>query len=43
MVGVLKTKITIHLAKRSEKLYDFPGLYDNLVAGGQLVYQFTKI
>ena len=25
----------LHLAKRSEKLYDFPGLYDNLVAGGQ--------
>ncbi len=32
-----KNSTIIHLAKRSKKLKKFPGLYDNLVAGGQPV------
>ena len=30
-----KNSTIIHLAKRSVKLNSFPGLYDNLIAGGQ--------
>ena len=30
-----KNSTIIHLAKRSSKLNNFPGLYDNLIAGGQ--------
>ncbi len=30
-----KNSTIIHLAKRSRKLDKFPGLYDNLIAGGQ--------
>ena len=30
-----KNSTIIHLAKRSRKLNNFPGLYDNLIAGGQ--------
>ena len=30
-----KNSTIIHLAKRSSKLKKFPGLYDNLIAGGQ--------
>lgn len=30
-----KNSFIIHLAKRSTKLKNFPGLYDNLIAGGQ--------
>ncbi len=32
-----KNSTIIHLAKRSKKLKKFPGLYDNLIAGGQPV------
>ena len=36
MYGVKKkNSIILHLAKRSRKLKKFPGLYDNLIAGGQ--------
>ena len=30
-----KNRVIFHFAKRSEKLDDFPGYYDNLFAGGQ--------